>query len=102
MSRAFSIIRHADVRRAKIKLKTGSQRSDNNFFSNIGPNLAKQIPSVDGNIGDFLQGSFSNSMFVYNTDTNEIFNIVSMLKTSSSKGFDDIAPKIVKSVIDEI
>ena len=27
-----------------------------NFFSNIGPNLAKQIPSIDENICDFLQG----------------------------------------------
>ena len=74
----------------------------NNFFSHIGPNLAKQIPSIDGNICDFLQGSFSNSMFVYDTDTKEICNIVSMRSTSSSKGFDYIAPKIVKSVIDEI
>ena len=41
-------------------------------------------------------------MCVNDTDTNEICNIVSMLKTSSSKGFDVIAPKIVKSVIDEI
>ena len=31
-----------------------------------------------------------------------IFNIVIMLKTSSSKDFDDIAPKIVKIVMDEI
>ena len=41
-------------------------------------------------------------MLVYDTDSNEISNIVSMLKTSSSKGFDDIASKIVKSMIDEI
>ena len=41
-------------------------------------------------------------MFIVGTNDNEIINIVTMLKSSFSKGNDDISPKIVKHLIMEI
>ena len=64
--------------------------------------LPKKYPNVSGDISDFLVGSFSNSMFVTNTDPGEIMNIVHKLKSNSSKGNDDIAPSIIKDIISEI
>ena len=41
-------------------------------------------------------------MFITNTDTGEIMNIVYMLKSNSSKGNDDITPSIIKDIFSEI
>ena len=74
----------------------------NKFFTNIGPNLANKISNVDGDISDYLDGSFQNSMCVIHTDPIQIQNITNLLKSSSSKGVDGVSPKIVKEVIDAI
>ena len=74
----------------------------NKFFTNIEPNLANKISNVDGNISDYLDGSFQNSMCAIHTDPNEIQNITNHLKSSSTKGVDRVSPKIVKEVIEAI
>lgn len=74
----------------------------NSFFSNIGPALATKIPHADGDVSDFLRGNFPNSMGIINTDHNEIINIAKLLKSSSSKGADDISSTVVKGLIAEI
>ena len=74
----------------------------NKFFTNIGPNLANKISNVDGDISDYLDGSFQNSMCAIHTDPIEIQNITNHLKSSSSKGVDGVSPKIVKEVIEAI
>ena len=33
----------------------------NTFFANIGPNLANKISNVDGDISDYLDGSFKKA-----------------------------------------
>ena len=40
----------------------------NKFFTNIEPNLANNISNVDGDISDYLHGSFQNSMCAIHTD----------------------------------
>ena len=51
----------------------------NKFFT-IGPNLANEIWNVDGDIWDYPDGSFQNSMCVIHTDPIEIQNITNHLK----------------------
>ena len=72
------------------------------FFTNIGPNLAHTISNVNGDISDYLDGSFKNSMCAIHTYPNEIQNITNHLKSSSNKGVDGVSPKIVKEVIKAI
>ena len=74
----------------------------NKFFTNIEPNLANNISNVDGDISDYLNGSFQNSMCAIHTDPIEIQNITNHLRSSSSKGVDDVSSKIVKEVIEAI
>ena len=61
--------------------------------------FSQKIPSVSGDISDFLLGSFPSSMFVTNTDPGEIINIV---RSNYSKGNDDITPSIIKDIIFQI
>ena len=45
------------------------------FFTNIGPNLAKMIPLSTSPFRSFLSGSFINSIFLEPTTEHEIFEI---------------------------
>lgn len=74
----------------------------NDYFVNIGPQLANKIPAATGDPIKYIQGDFPNSMVLYNTDPTEIAQIVHQLKNSSSKGHDGILPTVIKSTIDEI
>jgi len=70
------------------------------IFTNIGPNLMKNIPLSRKNAIDFIPQSVSHSMFLRNTDGNEIFKIVNALK-SSSPGYDNITASCLKDNIEE-
>ena len=74
----------------------------NEYFTNIGSNLAKSIPIVSGNPVQHIKGVYSQSIVILDTDENEITNIVKTLKITTSKGCDNIPPCIVKNVIGEI
>ena len=54
------------------------------YFSNIGSNLAKNIPKVDVNYKTFLKGSYTNSLFFNDTTPEEIESITMKLKNKSS------------------
>lgn len=52
----------------------------NDYFINIGPQLANKIPAATGDPIKYIQGNFPNSMVLYNTDPTEIAQIVHQLK----------------------
>jgi hypothetical protein len=62
----------------------------NEYFTNIGPNLAKSIPTSTKQPLDFLKGSFPNSMYLMPTNEFEVSDVISNLKNTKSKGFDNI------------
>ena len=70
----------------------------NEYFTNIGPNLANKITSVKGDVSDYIKSSYPNSMFVSDTDPQELINIVHSLKESSRAGYDGLSPYIVKKL----
>ena len=72
----------------------------NTFFTNIGPSLAKDIPSVHLSYKHFLAGCYDSSFFLSPTCPSEISSIVCSLKNSNSVGFDDICIKPIKDSID--
>ena len=74
----------------------------NEYFTNIGlgPTLANKNSCVNGNSSCIYQTIFLRLMFIMPTEEHEIKPIVGDL--SSSPGYDDISPKIVKATIDLI
>ena len=69
----------------------------NHFFSNIGPELAKKIPPSSKKPEQFLKGSYPHSMFFSPILENEIFDIISNLKNTTSRGYDNLPMSILKS-----
>ena len=67
-----------------------------NFFTNVGPNLAKKIPQTNKGFEDYLKGIYLLSFYVNPTNSNEIKSLV------SSCGRDELNPKFIKSVINYI
>ena len=68
----------------------------NNFFTNVGPELAKKIVPSSQHPTDFLRGDYCNSMFLEPTTEEEIIDIITNLKNSSSTGQDNIPIKLIK------
>ena len=68
------------------------------FFINIGPDLGKRIPAVDGSHRFYMTASDA-SMFVLPTTGLEIIDIACNLKPSKSPGYDEISLKVIKSII---
>ena len=70
------------------------------FFTNIGPNLAKMIPSSTSSFRSFLSGSFINSIFLEPTTEHEISEICASFLAGTSAGFDQVTMDVVKQTID--
>ena len=72
----------------------------NDFFANLGLNLAQNIPPTNLNFHHYLNNVVPpiNSLFFKPIDTQEIVSICNSLKSGTSGGFDDIKSDVVKSV----
>ena len=74
----------------------------NDFFVNIGPNLAKDIPNTDKDFHIFLKNRNSQSLFFEPVIEEEIKDIVNNLNTKKGSGCDGITNFLLKSIINEI
>ena len=72
------------------------------YFTNVGPNLAKQIPSVDTPFNSFLTARISETIFIHPTDITELYNIYQSLKSGKTAGSDNLAMNVVKKSIEFI
>ena len=68
----------------------------NEFFANIGTNLANKIPRSSKNASDFIDVDINNTIFLRSTDNNEIKTVIKMLK-DSSPGWDNITASCLKN-----
>ena len=71
----------------------------NNYFVNIGPNLAQNIPESDLDYRHFLKMQNSRSLFFNPILEHEVIDIVNNLKINKSAGFDGITNHILKEII---
>ena len=71
----------------------------NDYFSDVGINLASKIPSTAINISKFLKRSYLHSFSLYYTDAEEIRKVVSNFENKMSSGYDNIPVSIMKSTI---
>lgn len=69
------------------------------YFSNLGPNFARYIPTVDVSFTGYLPGNYPNSLLLKETLLTEIKSITLSLKNKSSCGFDGISPFSFKNII---
>ena len=68
----------------------------NDFYINVGSNLAQKIPHSEKSPKDFIKVCNENSMFVDNVTESDVVKIFASLKSSSS-GWDGISLNVVKS-----
>ena len=69
----------------------------NSFFSNVGINLAKNITPSKYPPEYYLQGSYTNSIFMTPVIETEVSSIIKNLKNSAA-GWDELSPKQMKTV----
>ena len=76
----------------------------NEFFINVGPNLASKIPSVPthASVRDTMPSPNPFSMFIEPCTEHEIINITNNLNNSKGIGLDGYSVKVVKYVINDI
>ena len=72
------------------------------FFTNIGPSLAKMIPPSTSSFRSFLSGSFINSIFLEPITEHEISEISESFRAGTSAGFDQVTMDVVKQTINLI
>ena len=67
----------------------------NNYFNNVGHNLAKDIPAVPVLPSSYIKETVNETIYLKSVTTLEVDKIIKALKTSSS-GWDNISAKVVK------
>ena len=85
--------------------KTYSTKDDisngfNNYFINVGPRLASEIPSMTCN--NIPNINFPNSFYLTPTCPAEVSNVINRLKSKTSCGHDEISPRLVKATAHSI
>ena len=75
----------------------------NNFFTNIGPNLAKEIPTPPNKAyTDFLRERITFSFQFSTVSTDHLLKIITKLKPKTSSGHDKISTILLKCISNEI
>ena len=72
------------------------------YFSNVGADLAKKLPTTNINPNSYLKSSQQNSFFISPTDAQEIIRVIGSLKSKNSTGYDNISNKTMKLFKSEI
>ena len=76
----------------------------NDYFSSIGPNLAKTIPQTNKTFADFLKNNNPNTLgfFWLQVMLMKYKQIVDKINSKKSTGYDDISNDLLKHIINEI
>ena len=75
----------------------------NEYFINVGPGLAKNIPNISNKtFNTYLIGKNKNSFFLKPTTICEIEDTINELNCKKSAGFDGIKAKMIKLIAKEI
>ena len=68
----------------------------NDFFTNIGPNLASKIPDSRLNPTDFIEGDYPNSLFITPITKSELLKCIDGLSSNKSPGHDKLDSYLIK------
>ena len=70
----------------------------NNYFINIGSNLANSIPDHTNLISTFLHNRNKHSIFLKDADPEEILQVISTLNPKKAVGYDGISSKTLQTL----
>ena len=82
--------------------ETGIANAFCDYFTNVGPSYAQNIPTSKKHCTQYMGNSNPNTLFINPTDTQEILNIIKNMKPKTSSGHDNINAKLLKEVQNEI
>ena len=74
----------------------------NEYFVNIGPNLAKKIPESPVNFKSYLDERNCNSIFLDAILESEVAKEISQLKVTKSGGYDEMSSKVIRGISNHI
>ena len=74
----------------------------NNFFVNVGPNLASEIKHDGKEYYDYLHNMATSNMYLAPIVESDILKIIDKFDPSKSAGYDNIGNSIIKKVCNEI
>ena len=71
----------------------------NKYYVNVGPELAKKIDQTEQSYQTYLGNTITyKSFYLFPTNSEEVTNIIKLLKPKTSSGHDNISPKILKKL----
>ena len=73
--------------------------SFNNYFSNIGPNLASKIGTTDDNFVNYIKNTKFEFAAFHPTTIGSVYNLLSGLSSNKATGIDKISSKIIKIAV---
>ena len=76
--------------------------SFNDFFTNIGPNLSRQVCPTPKKFSEFLAQPLNKSFFLTPTSYEEVFNLINSLDKKKSTGNDNLPAKLIIIAADHI
>ena len=74
----------------------------NEYFVNVGPNLAKKIPESPMNFKSYLDETNCNSLFLDAILESEVAKEIGQLKVTKSGGYDEMSPKVIRGISNHI
>ena len=88
-----------DCNGATISNKTDIANLFNNFFTNVGPDLANKIITPDGaSIYDYMLNQNDNCMFLTPVDEMEVSRVVNRCKNKYSTDANELSMYVVKRI----
>lgn len=72
------------------------------YFANVGKNQSEKIASSKKRSEDYLNTSVQQSIYFTPTDNIEVYDIISKLKPSNSKGYDEISATLLKNIRESV
>ena len=92
-----------DANGVKIKGKQDIANGFNDFFVNVGPNLANNIQCEnDKTIHSYLKERNESSMFLSPVDVNEVLRTVNTCSNKTSTDYDEMSMSLVKNIICDV
>ena len=89
-----------EIRTFLVQIKTAE--GFNEFFVNLGPNLANLIPESDKTFNHYLKDAVYEKFVFSNLTPEIVLESVNKLKTKNSEGKDNISSKLLKDIIESI
>jgi hypothetical protein len=74
----------------------------NEYFVNVGPNIAKKLQKSDRTYNQYLTGSYKDSFFLEPITKYELETEIRNLNPKKSPGYDGLSVKVIRSVTDVI